>query len=78
MLVSGGTKNFRRLSTKKIKVTGFKTWSYRRGDPYLFAAASRRRVILSSACPVRREGGVHVASYMLVHAGSGQGGAVYS
>ena len=44
------------------------------GDPYLLAAASRPKVILSSACPVRR--GVHVASYMLVLQRSGQGGTV--
>ena len=51
------------------------------GDPYLLAAASRPRAILSSACPgpVRGGGGVvHVASYMLVLHRSRQGGAVCS
>jgi ankyrin repeat protein len=41
-------------------------------DPYLIAAASWPRAILSSVCPVQR--GVHVASYMLVLHQSGQGG----
>ena len=46
-----------------------------RGDPYLLAAASRPKVILSSACPVWRGGRVNVASYI---PGPARGGPVCS
>ena len=67
---SGVTRRLREGGGKKRRKIGLRNlWTA------LLAAASWPRVILSSACPVRK-GGVHVASYMLVLQRSGQGGAV--